>query len=68
MDDLLDQQQVVLKSLDSNYMAVEGISGATILGDGGVALIVDIKGLNVLKQQMSCELSHPISHNVESVA
>lgn len=68
VDDLLDQQQVVLKSLDSNYMAVEGISGATILGDGGVALIVDIKGLNVLKQQMSCDMSHPLDHNVESVA
>ncbi|MCG7531833.1 chemotaxis protein CheA [Psychrobium sp. MM17-31] len=68
VDDLLDQQQVVLKSLDSNYMAVEGISGATILGDGGVALIVDIKGLNVLKQQMSCDMSHPLERNIESVA
>ncbi|OIQ47649.1 MAG: chemotaxis protein CheA [Gammaproteobacteria bacterium MedPE] len=68
VDDLLDQQQVVLKSLDSNYMAVEGISGATILGDGGVALIVDIKGLNALKQQMSCEISHPFEHTSESVA
>jgi len=68
VDDLLDQQQVVLKSLDSNYMAVEGISGATILGDGGVALIVDIKGLNALKQQMSCEISHAFEHTVESVA
>lgn len=68
VDDLLDQQQVVLKSLDSNYMPVEGISGATILGDGRVALIVDIKGLNALKQQMSCEISHAFEHSVESVA
>ncbi|WP_435273869.1 chemotaxis protein CheA [Psychrobium sp. nBUS_13] len=68
VDDLLDQQQVVLKSLDSNYMPVEGISGATILGDGGVALIVDIKGLSALKQQMSCEISHAFEHTVESVA
>jgi len=51
VDELLDQQQVVLKSLETNYMAVEGISGATILGNGGVALIIDIKGLNNLKQQ-----------------
>ena len=50
VDDLLSQQQVVLKSLESNYMVVEGISGATILGDGDVALIVDIKGLASLKQ------------------
>ena len=49
-------------------MAVEGISGATILGDGGVALIIDIKGLNALKQQMSCEISHPFEHTSESVA
>jgi two-component system chemotaxis sensor kinase CheA len=57
VDDLLDQQQVVLKNLDSNYMAVEGISGATILGDGGVALIVDIRGLNGLKQKMSYKVT-----------
>ena len=41
VDDLLGQQQVVIKSLDSNYRAVDGVSGATILGDGTVALILD---------------------------
>ena len=41
VDDLLGQQQVVIKSLESNYKPVEGISGATILGDGTVALILD---------------------------
>jgi len=56
VDELKDQQQVVLKSLESNYMAVEGISGATILGDGGVALIVDTKGLNNLKQSKPNEI------------
>ncbi len=45
VDDLLAQQQVVIKSLDTNYKRVEGLSGATILGDGTVALIVDIAGL-----------------------
>jgi len=68
VDDLLDQQQVVLKSLDSNYMPVEGISGATILGDGGVALIVDIKGLNGLKQNMSYEVAASYDCSMEGVA
>ena len=45
VDDLLAQQQVVIKSLESNYQRIEGISGATILGDGSVALILDIPGL-----------------------
>lgn len=45
VDDLLGQQQVVIKSLEANYRKVEGISGATILGDGSVALILDIPGL-----------------------
>ena len=51
VDELLAQQQVVLKSLESNFMPVTGISGATILGDGSVALIIDIKGLDRLNQQ-----------------
>ncbi|QCU72556.1 chemotaxis protein CheA [Luteimonas yindakuii] len=45
VDALLGQQQVVVKSLERNYRRVEGISGATILGDGRVALIVDVGGL-----------------------
>jgi two-component system chemotaxis sensor kinase CheA len=45
VDDLLGQQQVVIKSLEANYQKVDGISGATILGDGSVALILDIPGL-----------------------
>ena len=42
VDKLLGQQQVVIKSLDANYKKVQGFSGATILGDGSVALIIDI--------------------------
>ncbi len=42
VDELLAQQQVVIKSLETNYHSVKGISGATILGDGAVALILDI--------------------------
>jgi two-component system chemotaxis sensor kinase CheA len=45
VDDLLGQQQVVIKSLEQNYQRVDGVSGATILGDGSVALILDIPGL-----------------------
>ncbi|PAJ73825.1 chemotaxis protein CheA [Pseudoalteromonas sp. NBT06-2] len=45
VDDLLAQQQVVIKSLEANYQKVDGVSGATILGDGRVSLIVDISGL-----------------------
>ncbi|MFM2587497.1 chemotaxis protein CheA [Vibrio sp. TBV020] len=45
LDELLDQQQVVIKSLESNYSKVAGISGATILGDGSVSLILDVQGL-----------------------
>ena len=45
VDDLLGQQQVVIKSLETNFRRVDGVSGATVLGDGAVALILDIPGL-----------------------
>ncbi|RLT92560.1 chemotaxis protein CheA [Ketobacter sp.] len=45
VDDLLGQQQVVIKSMETNYKKVDGISGATILGDGTVSLILDITDL-----------------------
>jgi len=51
VDDLLGQQQVVIKSLEANYRRVEGVSSATILGDGSVALILDIPGLVRLSNQ-----------------
>lgn len=51
VDNLLGQQQVVIKSLEDNYRRVEGVSGATILGDGSVALILDIPGLIRLSRQ-----------------
>ncbi len=46
VDALLGQQQVVVKNLEANYRRIPGISGATILGDGRVALIVDVGGLS----------------------
>ena len=45
VDELIGQQQVVVKSLETNYRRIDGISGATILGDGRVALILDVPGL-----------------------
>jgi two-component system, chemotaxis family, sensor kinase CheA len=45
IDGLIGQQQAVVKSLEANYRRVEGISGATILADGSVALIIDVAGL-----------------------
>lgn len=51
VDGLLEQQQVVIKSLDTNFQRVEGIAGATILGNGCVALILDVAGLITLNRR-----------------
>ncbi len=51
IDHLAGQQQAVIKSLDNHYRRVEGVSGATILGDGSVALILDVPGLIRLAQR-----------------
>jgi two-component system, chemotaxis family, sensor kinase CheA len=45
VDELLAQQQVVVKSLEKNYEPVDGLAGATILGDGSIALILDVAGI-----------------------
>lgn len=45
VDELVGQHQVVVKNLESNYKRVQGVSGATILGDGRVALIIDVSGV-----------------------
>lgn len=45
VDRLVGQQQVVIKSLETNFKKVPGISGATIMGDGGVALILDVSAI-----------------------
>lgn len=55
VDDLLAQQQVVIKSLKDNYQQVNGISGATILGDGSVAMILDVPGLINMAMERSNE-------------
>ncbi|TNE78578.1 MAG: chemotaxis protein CheA, partial [Gammaproteobacteria bacterium] len=51
VDELIGQQQVVVKNLESNYRKIEGVSAATILGDGSVALILDIADLYQLGQR-----------------
>lgn len=56
VDDLLAQQQVVIKSLETNYKKVEGLSGATILGDGTVALILDVSGIIRVSQEGPAKL------------
>lgn len=58
IDDLVGQQQVVVKNLESNYRKVAGISGATILGDGGVSLIIDVAALLRSSRQLNEEPSY----------
>jgi two-component system chemotaxis sensor kinase CheA len=50
VDELLGQQQVVVKSLETNFRKLEGVIGATILGDGRAALIIDVAGLTNLSK------------------
>jgi len=55
VDELLSQQQVVIKSLETNYERVTGLSGATILGDGTVSLILDVSSLmDMASKAMEC--------------
>ena len=49
VDEIIGQQQVVIKSLEENYERIDGIAGGTILGDGQVALIVDVQGLKTTR-------------------
>jgi two-component system chemotaxis sensor kinase CheA len=55
IDDLVGQQHVVVKNLEANYRRVAGISGATILGDGGVSLILDVAALVRSSRQLAGE-------------
>ncbi len=56
VDQLIGQHQVVVKNLESNYRKVQGISAATILGDGSVALIVDVSALQGLNREQRLAL------------
>jgi two-component system chemotaxis sensor kinase CheA len=57
VDELVGQQQVVVKNLEANYRKVAGISGATILGDGGVALILDVAALVRSSRQLQGDVT-----------
>jgi len=60
VDELVGQQQVVVKNLESNYRKVTGISGATILGDGGVSLILDVAALLRSSRQLAGASIDPV--------
>ncbi len=53
VDEIIGQQQVVIKSLEENFERIDGIAGGTILGNGEVALIVDVAGLKQTPEQQS---------------
>lgn len=50
VDEVLGQQQVVIKSLEANFRRLDGVAAATILGDGRVALILDVAGLREMSR------------------
>lgn len=68
VDDLLNQQQVVIKSLETNYAKVPGISGATILGDGHVALILDVAGIIAISNDSTSDRNALSKRRLRSVA
>jgi len=64
LDEIVGQQQVVIKSLESNYQALPGLSGATILGNGRVALILDVPGIHGIVRGAATQAraTPPMSH------
>ena len=56
MDSLLGEQEIVIKSLSKHVGETTGISGATILGDGCIALIVDVNGLLTIAAERKVEV------------
>jgi two-component system chemotaxis sensor kinase CheA len=70
VDELLGQQQVVVKSLERNLHRIDGLMGATILGDGCVAPIVDVTcigALNLFSLQAPVKVSQQVVPPVQSV-
>jgi len=72
VDDLIGQQQIVIKSLETHYRRVDGISGATILGDGKVALILDTDSIAAMNLGSSSSfddinLSENLKHSSNNV-
>ena len=61
VDNLLGQHQVVVKNLETNYRRVPGVAGATIMGDGHVAFILDVAALVQMAQQVSKQVLIPVA-------
>jgi two-component system chemotaxis sensor kinase CheA len=61
LDEIVGQQQVVIKSLEANYEALPGLSGATILGNGRVALILDVPGIHGIVRRAAGQVRLPSS-------
>ncbi|MEY0542284.1 chemotaxis protein CheA [Providencia rettgeri] len=66
VDKLVGQQQVVVKNIESNYRKIPGISAATIMGDGSVALILDVAELQKMNNSILIkkkqQVSQPVVH------
>ena len=60
VDELLDSQQIIVKTLETNYRSVKGLAGATILGDGSVSLVLDLLGIEemVFKDSFKGDRDH----------
>ncbi len=67
VDELVGQQQVVIKSLEANYRRVQGLAGATILGNGMVALILDVDGLQAMSHQTRPYLADTSSRQAQDL-
>jgi two-component system chemotaxis sensor kinase CheA len=68
VDELLGHQQVVVKSMEESYGAVPGVAGATILGNGRVALILDVEKLSELAVTQTYSFTGGRSHNEPALA
>lgn len=66
VDELLGQVQAVMKSLETNYEKVPGIAGATILGNGEVAFILDVQGIAKLHASTKCGRAPTCEPTIES--
>ncbi|MDQ2105894.1 chemotaxis protein CheA, partial [Azospirillum isscasi] len=67
VDEVLGQQQVVIKSLEANFRRLDGVAAATILGDGRVALILDVAGLREMSRHMESRAPRPPSPAVAAL-
>ena len=63
VDKILGKQEIVLKPLETHYRAVRGLSGAAVLGDGTVILVVDIVGIiQIIREMERLEVNLKMEH------